>query len=538
MTLLCAEAVGAIETLLQATVEHVGMREQFGKPLRAFQVVDHAVADMRIALEEARTAVRTAVSRLGASPDQSGRSVSAAMAKVACLGRRVAHHAIQFHGAMGVTDELAVGDYAKRLLGIACELGTEASALDRFASLLLADRCWSYLGQGQSDAVDGFALDEQTASFRVEVADWLDGNLPAAVAEGQRRTTAVYADAELAQQWHKLLYKRGWAAPNWPKEFGGTGWNAVQRYVWAHETAMRFAPITSPLGLPLVGPVLFHYGTAEQQARYLPPIVSGEELWCQGFSEPGAGSDLAALSTRAVLQNDCYVVNGTKIWTTQGHEAQMMAALVRTGAPDSRREGISFLLIDMQSPGVEIRPIRTIGGDHELNQIFFDDVRVPVSDRVGAEGQGWEIARFLLEHERGGDIMSGAHRALLRDIHAEAVRRGEPGEEYRRTVARIAIDIDTLEAMELFVLLGESKDSAIPSILKLRASEIQQAVTELGVEVLGSDAIRWVSRRPLYGEQAVAVEDCFVSRYLNSRANTIFGGAREIQKTLIARTVQ
>jgi len=524
-TLLCAEGVGAMDSLLRATAEYTAMRQQFGKPLRSFQVVEHALAEMRVAVAEARAALGAAVFRLSGEADQRGRSVSAAVVKIAVQGRKVAHQAIQFHGAMGVTEELTIGLFAKRLLGIACTLGTEAEALDRYAGLLIEGTCWSYLAKGAAE----------TDAFRQEVSDWLDAELPEPIAEGYRRTTMVYAEAELAQPWHRILAKRGWSAPNWPAEFGGTGWSPEQRYVWAHESFSRFAPFTSPLALPLVGPVLFHYGTPEQQARYLPPIVSGEELWCQGFSEPGAGSDLVALSTRAVRDGDDYVVNGTKIWTTQGHETQMMAALVRTGG--SRKEGISFLLIDLRSPGVQIRPIDTIGGDHELNQIFFDDVRVPAANLVGAEGQGWEIARFLLEYERGGDIMSAGQRALLRDIHAAAEKRGALGEDYRRAVARVAIDIDTLEAMELLVLLGGSDDPAIPSILKLRASETQQAVTELGVSVLGRDAIRWTSRRPLHAEPMVAVEDCFVSRYLNSRANTIFGGAREIQKTLIARTV-
>jgi acyl-CoA dehydrogenase len=192
----------------------------------------------------------------------------------------------------------------------------------------------------------------------------------------------------------------------------------------------------------------------------------------------------------------------------------------------------------MRASGVEIRPINTIGGDHELNQIFFDNVRVPAGDLVGREGQGWDIAKFLLEYERGGDIMSAAHRALLREVHEIAVARGVAGQDYLRSAAAVAIDIDTLEAMEAFVLFGALGDPAVPSILKLRASEIQQAVTELGVAVLGADAVRWVSRRPLYAEPQVDPEHCFVSRYLNSRACTIFGGAREIQKTLIARTIQ
>ncbi len=525
LLLLCAEAVGAMDALVRATADHVGTRQQFGKSLRSFQVVDHAIAEMQVALEEARSVLRIALARVGHPPDQRQRSVCAARVKAADAARRVSHHAIQFHGAMGVTDELHVGFYAKRLLAIGCALETQEETLDRYAALLRAGKCWSYLGENAGDP------------FRKDVAGWLDDNLPPEIARAQRQTTMVYLEAETANAWQQTLHARGWGAPNWPEAFGGTGWSAMERYIWAHECARRFTPVTSPLGLPLVGPVLFAYGTPEQQARFLPPIVSGEELWCQGFSEPGAGSDLAALSTRAVRDGDDYIVNGTKIWTTQGHEAQMMAALVRTGTPESKRDGISFLLIDMRAPGIEIRPIQTIGGDHELNQIFFDDVRVPAAHLVGNEGQGWEIAKYLLEYERGGDIMSAAQRALLRDIHEAAVARGCDGEDYRRKVAGVAIDIETLEAMELLVLQGEAVHPAIPSILKLRVSETQQAVTELGDWVLGRDAVRWVSQRPLHADPSRVPEDSFVSRYLNSRANTIFGGAREIQKTLIARCV-
>lgn len=538
LLLFCAEAVGAMEGLVQATTEYVAMRHQFGKPLRSFQVIDHAIAEMQVALEEARSVVRIGLERLEDTPAQRHRSVSAARVKAVGAGRRISHHAIQFHGAIGVTEELNVGAYAKRLLAIGCCLETEASALDRYVKLLSDEQCWSYLGEGQGGRGSSLCSDMQSGTFQEEVSSWLDANLSPEIARAQRLTTMVYVEAEVAMDWQRLLDKRGWAAPNWPEEFGGTGWSPEQRYIWAHENAKRFAPITSPLGLPLVGPVLFHFGTPEQQARFLPPIISGEELWCQGFSEPDAGSDLAALNTRAVRDGNHYIVNGTKIWTTQGHDAHMMAALVRTGTDGSKRDGISFLLIDMRSQGIDVRPIRTIGGNQELNQIFFDDVRVPAVNLVADEGQGWEIAKFLLEYERGGDIMSAAQRALLRDIHEAAVRRGHDGEDYRRTVARIAIDIDTLEAMELLVLFGAASHPATPSILKLRASEIQQAVTELGVSVMGSDAVRWVSKRPLYDDPTVMPEDGFVSRYLNSRANTIFGGAREIQKTLIARSVQ
>ncbi|UNU43728.1 hypothetical protein EAO27_14100 [Sphingopyxis sp. YF1] len=534
--LVCAEAVGVMGALVHDTTSYSVMRQQFGRPLRGFQVVEHALADMQVALEEARSVVRIGLLRLRGAPTQRRRSVCAAIAKVAAAGRLVSHNAIQFHGAMGVTEELRIGALVKRLMALRCAIPDEGTALDQYATLLRSGACGSYLAEPGPDS--GLLAEPALEEFRDVVSGWLDTHLDVDVARAQQLTTMVYAEAEVAQRWHDILHHQGWSAPNWPSEFGGTGWSALERYVWAHESAKRFAPVTSPLGLPLVGPVLFHFGTEAQKSRFLPPIVSGEELWCQGFSEPGAGSDLAALTTRATRDGDHYIVNGTKIWTTQGHEAQMMAALVRTGGPGSRREGISFLLIDMLAPGIDIRPIETIGGDHELNQIFFDDVRVPAEYLVGVEGQGWEIAKFLLEYERGGDIMSAAQRALLRDVDAVAVKRGRDDVSYRRRVASVSIAIDTLDAMELLTLTGNAGHPATPSILKLRVSETQQAITELGVDILGADAIRWSAGRPFHANPDTQPEDCFTSRYLNSRANTIFGGAREIQKTLIAKAMQ
>jgi acyl-CoA dehydrogenase len=411
--------------------------------------------------------------------------------------------------------------------------------LSRYAALAKDEGvAGTYLAQLQ-EPTEGIhlSLDAQNREFRNEVIGFLKASLPAQLAEAQQLTTTVYAEADIAGEWHQALHHRGWSASNWPREYGGPGWSAEQRYVWAHESIAAGAPIISPIGLPLVGPVLMHFGSPAQKARYLPPIVSGAELWCQGFSEPGAGSDLAALNTRASRHEGDYKVNGTKIWTTHAHFAHFMAALVRTGPSGARREGISFLLIDMRSPGITIRPILTIGGDHELNQIFLDDVSVPATNLVGDEGQGWAIAKFMLEYERGGDIMSAGHRRLMSELREIALRRElQDPHSFWLDFAQVAIDIDALEMLELRTLLGCPDSSpAAASILKLRASEIQQAVTELGIRVLGRDAIRWQSHRPLYRLPGARAEDALVSRYLNSRANTIFGGAREIQKTLIAR---
>jgi len=535
----CAEAVGTMSFLVEATLEYTNSRVQFKKPLAHFQVIEHYRAELLTACEEARAITQLAIAAIDTDPSFRRRAVSAAKVKVGEAAGLIARQSIQMHGAMGVTDELTVGWYAKRLLAFDVLWGSPEMHLNRYAAMAKDEGvAGTYLAQPQRPTAGiHLCLEAPNLEFRDEALAFLKTSLPAHLVVAQQLTTTVYPEADIADQWHRALYRQGWSASNWPREHGGPGWTAEQRYVWAHESIAAGAPIISPIGLQLVGPVLMHFGSPAQAARYLPPIVSGEELWCQGFSEPGAGSDLAALSTRATRDGGDYRVNGTKIWTTHGHFAHFMAALVRTGASGGRREGISFLLIDMHSPGITIRPIVTIGGDHELNQIFFDDVRVPATNLVGDEGQGWEIAKFMLDYERGGDIMSAGHRRLMAELREVALRRelSDP-HAFWLDFATVAVDIDTLEMLELRTLLGcHGASPAAASILKLRASEIQQAVTALGIRVLGRDAIRWESRRPLYDLPGARAEQALVSRYLNSRANTIFGGAREIQKTLIAR---
>jgi acyl-CoA dehydrogenase len=307
----------------------------------------------------------------------------------------------------------------------------------------------------------------------------------------------------------------------------------------------------------MAGPVIMRYGTVEQRAHYLPRILSGDDYWCQGYSEPGSGSDLASLKTRArrVREADgseAYRVDGTKIWTSHAHHANHMFALVRTGADEARRQdGISFLLIDMAAPGITIRPIRSASGDHEVNQVFLDDVRVPVSARVGDEGQGWAIAKYLLEFERGGAIAAGALRAALADVAALARGRGPGGgdalddPDLALAHSAIEVDIDALEMTELRLMssltVGQNPGGTLSSMLKLRWSEIEQAIRALAVRVLGADALAWEAGRPMapgsgppgLGDDARPV----VARYLNARAYTIFGGTSEIQREIIAREV-
>lgn len=381
--------------------------------------------------------------------------------------------------------------------------------------------------------------------FQREVRAFLDAHLPPSERRAQALTPSVFCEPEVGLAFRKALYEKGWVAPAWPVEYGGTGWSAAQRYLFELECARASTPAYSPLGLKMVGPVIFTFGSQAQKDYYLPRILSGEDYWCQGYSEPSSGSDLASLRTRATRDGNDYIINGTKIWTTHAHHANRMFALVRTSDGPKKQDGISFILIDMATPGISVRPILTIGGDHEVNQVFFDNVRVPAANVVGEEGKGWTYGKFLLEFERG----AGFTTARLREQLHEALRLVETAEpEDRRELSlrasEIEIDIDALETMELKLLsslkAGESPGAA-SSILKLRASELRQSLTRLGLDAIGPDGIVWERRRPLWAikESAFLPENklAVLPAYLDGRAFSIFGGTSEVQRDLIARAV-
>ena len=385
-------------------------------------------------------------------------------------------------------------------------------------------------------------LDADDAAFREEVRSFLAAHLTPALQRGQYLNAAIYPEPEVSGAWQKVLHRRGWLVPLWPREWGGTGWTPVQRFIFETECALAGAPLVHPMGVRLVGPVLLRFGTEAQKQHYLPRILAGEDYWCQGFSEPGAGSDLAALKLRAVPAGTDYVLDGSKIWTTHAHHANRMFALVRTSTEGKRQDGISFLLIDMQSPGVRVRPIRTIGGDHDLNEVFFDQVRVPQANRVGEENAGWECARYLLEFERGAGIFSPRLRSQLKRVgdvmqSQQAQGRAHDAHLYRR-FGNVLADLDTFEMLELktFALLEPGQaPGPLSSVLKLRSSRMRQAIAELGIEVLGPESLR----RHGAGENGAieTAEDTLLPDFLNSRAATIFGGAQEIQLGIIAKTL-
>jgi alkylation response protein AidB-like acyl-CoA dehydrogenase len=388
-------------------------------------------------------------------------------------------------------------------------------------------------------------LDFSTAqlAFRDEVRRFLDANLPEVLRSGARATPTVFAEPDIGREWQSILHRRGWLAYNWPREYGGTGWSPLERYLFEKECALADAPDLPALGLRLLAPVLCHFGSEAQKAHYLPRILDAGHYWCQGFSEPGAGSDLASLKTRAVRDDAGYVINGSKIWTTHAQFATHMFCLVRTDARVKPQQGITFLLLSMKQPGITVRPIRSLGGDHEVNEVFLQDVRAPAHDRVGEEGQGWTIAKFLLEHERGGSCF--APRLLAEIARLRRAQGSNPDSMRGQRLARLELEAQALEVTELRSLAqlerGE-RPGPQSSLAKLVASNLRQRIDALAVQSFGYAGLQLTEERPLYGPncpEPILSKQAQVAmpRYLNSQAWTIFGGTNEIQKTIIARTV-
>jgi alkylation response protein AidB-like acyl-CoA dehydrogenase len=389
-------------------------------------------------------------------------------------------------------------------------------------------------------------------AFQVEVRDFLAAELPQRLRDGMNGTPSVFVEPEIGLEWQRILHAKRWLAYQWPVEVGGTGWTPVQRYIFEKECALADAPALSVLGLKLVGPVIARFGTPDQKARFLERILTGEDLWCQGYSEPGSGSDLASLKTRAVRQGDRYIVNGSKIWTTHAHYADWMFCLARTDPDVKPQAGISFLLISMRQPGITVRPIIGMAGDHEVNQVFLDDAEALVTDRIGEEGEGWTIAKYLLENERGGSC--AAPRLIVDIDRLERLAMAQPSglggalgadTDIGRRLARLRLEAEALEMTELRIL-GELSQGRAPgpqtSLVKLVASTLRQHVDEMAVEIFGYDGLQLATERPLYGNESPEPigskpAQLAMPSYLNSRAWTIFGGSNEVQKNIIAKTV-
>ena len=367
-----------------------------------------------------------------------------------------------------------------------------------------------------------FSADE--TAFRDEVRSWLRANLP----QDLRAKVENYAhlSKDDLMRWHRILAKQGWVAPAWPKEWGGTGWNVVQRYIFDEELGFAGAPMIVPFGVTMCAAVLLRFGTEAQKKRFLPRIYNGDDFWCQGYSEPGSGSDLASLKTKAVRQGDHYVVNGQKIWTTLAHYADWIFCLVRTDPTlEKRQEGISFLLMDMKTPGITVRPLILMDGGHEVNEVFFDDVKVPVENLVHEEGKGWTVAKYLLGYERMNTGRIGESRRQLARLK-EYAKHMMGYQRWRDRLSRVEVELTALEITNLRFLDRMRRTGQPPgadvSMLKIKGTEIQQGLTELMM-----DATDPAASDPL--SEAVR------KRYLSMRKTTIYAGSNEIQRNIIAK---
>lgn len=391
---------------------------------------------------------------------------------------------------------------------------------------------------------------EDEITFRDEVKQFFSDNLPKHI--HQKMADGEYPGKEELVEWTRILAAKGWAVPHWPVEYGGTGWGPMKQYIYLEELQKFPCPSPLPFGVNMVGPVIYTFGNEAQKEKYLPRIANLDDWWCQGFSEPGAGSDLASLKTKAVREGEHYILNGQKTWTTLAQYADWIFCLVRTSNEGKRQEGISFLLVDMKSPGIEVRPIVTIDGGREINEVFLTDVKVPVENLVGEENRGWDYAKFLLGNERTNIARIGASKqkiARIRELASKEMSRGRPlleDERFREKIASVEIDLKALEMTQLRVVAAEAKrgntgkPDPASSILKIKGSQIQQELTHLLMEVMGPYAMPFQHdtgegwNEPPVGPEYAAHA---APGYFNYRKTSIYGGSNEIQKNIIAKAV-
>lgn len=542
---ICAEAIGVMDILIKDTVDYTRAREQFGVPLAKFQVLQHRMVDMYIAWEQSNSVLAMAIERLPMGGEESHRGASALKAHIGKSATFIGEAAIQIHGGMGTTDELRLGHYFKRLLAIEALFGDTDYHLGRYAASIEQE-------PGVPEMPDNRAAgDIDYAAFRNEVRAFLEENLNDDLREAGRLATSVFPDMPRAIAWQKIRHAQGWAAPSWPAEYGGPGWDERQRQIFDEEALKADAPTMILQGLAMCGPCLMGYGTQEQKDYYLPRMLSAEHIWCQGYSEPGAGSDLASLKTSAVSDGEDYVINGSKIWTSNAQDATHMFCLVRTSSEGRPQHGISFVLIDMSTPGITVKPIYNLNGVHEQNQVFFDNVRVPKANRVGEENQGWEVAKYLLEFERGGVSRYAVLAKKLRKIKGAATQQftadgnrliDDAG--FRRTVSAFEIDATALEYTWRRILSnsGQGKTpGTLASLTKIANSELGQELDKLLVKTVGLDALPLQPAVLVPGSNVKSiVPDHAITAmpsYLDGRASTIAGGTGEVQRGIIAKAV-
>ena len=516
-----AELVGLMSRLFEITVDYVTMREQFGRPVGSFQALQHRAVDTLVQVEMARAVLRQAAAGFDASDDPATRARLASQVKARCsdAALKVSKACVQMHGGIAYTDECNVGLFLKRAMVLSAWLGGPGEHRQRYGRLLQEGSEPSAEAREDDDPLIRKARQLLAEHFP---AEW-------------RFPTTRMSQAQ-TEPWQRALGQHGWAAPGWPKEFGGMGLSAWDQIRVLDEFSNAGVSTVSNMGVTMLGPLLIRYGTPAQREKHLPGILSGETRWCQGYSEPGAGSDLAGLRTTAVLQGDHFVVNGQKIWTTYAHEAHWIFLLVRTDPKAKKQQGISFLLVDMKSPGITVKRIRNLTGESEFCEVFFDNVQVPAAHIVGELNRGWTMAKSLLGSER---IMIGSPRLaryplqLLRDLLKAQGRFDDP--VIRVRYDELQLDVDDLGAffvrMAEVLRRGEELGPEV-SMLKLWVSETMQRVTDLMLEAGGQQATL---------DEAIPLDDShsvhIAGHYFMSRPATIYGGSSEIQRNILARGV-
>jgi len=531
-----AYLIGLCQALLDMTLEYLRTRRQFGRALGSFQALQHRAVDMYLHLRLADAALEAATALDSAgSPEAFARATARARHRAIETATRVVREAIQLHGAIGYTEPCDVSLFVQRALVISARYGGARRELNASAAFSLGD--WEHTGAAlpaplpdayRPPAGDWNQVDDPL--FRSTVRHWVEHNYPAELrhAPGQLRWAEI-------RDWHQRLVDRGWAAPAWPPAYGGMGLAPSKMLIFIEELERWGVARAPDQGIVMIGPILMEYGTAEQRARYLGSALTGAQIWCQGYSEPNAGSDLAALSTSAVLEGEVFIVNGQKTWTTHGLDATHMYCLVRTDATVKPQAGISFLLIDLDQPGVTVRPIVNLGGHVDFCEVFLDDVRVPRENLVGPLNQGWTIAKSLLGHER---LFVGSPKLCQHALHQLRELVNGTGRAHDPVMQDALIRI-TLDVLDLEALYGDYaaivKRGGIPgidiSVLKIWSTETYVKLSEMILETAGPAAGVFGKQR--FGETSIDV----LSHFYNARPAPIYAGSNEIQRNILAKAV-
>ena len=523
---LSAELIGVMDAAQEMTNEYLKTRSQFGRTLSAFQALQHRAVDNFMLVESARALVFEAAGFSDRDDGHADWLASAAKAKAGPAVIEVCNSCIQLHGAIGFTDEHDIGLYLKRAMAVSALYGPPPAHLKRYTEHALS-------AHNDADAeIPHFRVDsDDEAAFRQDVRVWLEKALPERL-----RNLPTRPNAEDSMWWHKQLHGQGWVAPAWPKEWQGMNASLSEKIILADEMARIGAPEISAQAINHLGPILLRFGNDEQKKTHLPGMVSGDVLWCQGYSEPGAGSDLASLRTSGVIDGDHLVINGQKIWTTWGHLADWMFALVRTDldAP-KKQQGISFILVDMSTPGITARGIQTLPDEDEYAEVFLDDVRVPLKNIVGEMHKGWGVATALLANERAGSANPRINIQALRRIKEKARTNGaieDPA--FRERLMRAELEVLAISAAFAGIVATHQAERELgpdASYVKLLGTESEQRLADLMIEAYGSDGALLLPHKPEDGSFDAA------SNFLRARRSTIAGGTSEIQRNIIARRV-